>query len=81
MTTNSKIQNHILITEMILENSDETLYEITFHGTAEDYGFSDTTDYLTAVDAEEIAKDVQIETNAIIAWEGTKPSGMTGVEI
>mgnify|MGYP000403897844 FL=1 len=36
--------------------------------------FSDESDYLTAVDAHEIAVEVANETGSQIKWEGTKPS-------
>lgn len=53
----------------------DDLYSIHFEGSAEDFGFSDESDYLTAVDAHEIAVDVAQETDSEIIWEGiNKPS-------
>lgn len=69
--TTNEIENKVVITEMA---DQEELYEVTFHGAAEDYGFSDETDYLSAVDADEIAKDVAEETGSIVVWEGYKPA-------
>ena len=50
------------------------MYSVHFKGKAEDYGFSDESDYLTDVDAHEIAVEVASETGSQIKWEGTKPS-------
>jgi len=61
----------VVISEM---HGEEDLYELSFHGCAEDYGFSDQTDELSDVDAHEIALDVAQSTGAIICWEGYKPA-------
>ncbi len=55
-------------------DGEEGLYSIHFEGRAEDFGFSDESDYLSAVDAHEIAVDVANETNSEIVWEGSIPS-------
>ena len=74
--------NHVIISEITLENSDDELYEVTFHGKAEDYGYDNETDYLSAVDAEEIAKEVAEEMGSIIAWDCIKPSNSyTGISL
>lgn len=63
---------NVTISDMFEEDCDE-LYEISFEGTADDYGFSDQTDELEAGDAFEVAKDVAEETNSSITWEGSCP--------
>lgn len=63
--------DRVIIHEM--DGQDE-LYSLHFEGAAEDFGFSDESDYLTAVDAHEIAVDVAEETGSEIVWEGTKPA-------
>lgn len=63
--------NKVLISEMIEKDG---LYEVTFHGSAEDYGFSNETDYLSAEEAYEIAMEVSGETNSVVVWDGYKPS-------
>lgn len=65
------MSDKIITTEM---HEEDSLYEVTFKGAAEDYGFSDQTDYLEAGDAFEIAEDVAKETNSTIIWEGYKPA-------
>lgn len=64
-------ENKIVIDEMIDEDE---LYEISFYGSAEDFGFSDQTDELSDVDAFEIAKEVSEATGAPIIWNCYKPS-------
>ena len=56
----------VIITEM---HDEEELYEVSFEGSADDFGFSDQTDELEGVDAFEIAVDVAGETNSAIVWE------------
>jgi hypothetical protein len=75
----SNYNNHVIISEV--GEQEETLYEVTFHGIAEDFGFDDSTDYLSAPEAEEIAKDVASDMNSTIVWECSKPSGYAGIEI
>lgn len=53
------------------EETEEELYEVTFEGTAEDYGFSDQSDELEQADAYDIAREVAEETNSAITWEGS----------
>ncbi|KAB0482331.1 hypothetical protein F7Q91_02710 [Vibrio chagasii] len=65
------MQDLVIIHEM---DGEDELYSLHFIGKAEDYGFSDESDYLTAVDAHEIAAEVARETDSQIKWEGTKPS-------
>jgi len=62
--------SRIIITEMIGEDS---LYDVSFEGSAEDYDPSDQTDYLSDIDAFEIAEDARHQTGAKIVWEGYKP--------
>jgi hypothetical protein len=71
MTDKVIIKNQVIITEMPEEDS---LYELTFTGSAEDYGFSNETDYLTPEDAFESAEEVAKETDSTIVWEGYKPA-------
>lgn len=49
------------------------LYSLHFEGSAEDYGFNDVSDCLSAEDAHEIAVEVANETGSTIVWEGMKP--------
>ncbi len=56
----------VIITEM---PDEEELYEVSFEGSADDFGFSDQTDELEDTDAFEIAVDVAGETNSAIVWE------------
>lgn len=72
--------NRIIISSIVDEEEEEELYEITFEGQAEDYGYNDSTDYLSDVDVEEIAKEVQLETNSLIIWECSKPNYCVGFE-
>lgn len=55
-------------------DGEDGLYEITFEGTAEDFGFSDESDYLTAEDVYDIAKEVADETNSAIEWIDQVPA-------
>ncbi len=73
--TASEVVDKVIISEMCDDDStsEDSQYEVTFHGAAEEYGFSDSTDYLNAVDAFEIAEDVAGETGSVIIWEGSKP--------
>tara|TARA_B100000073_G_C23717539_1_gene566482 strand:- start:1300 stop:1506 length:207 start_codon:yes stop_codon:yes gene_type:complete len=64
------IEDRIVIDEMIDE---ENLYEVSFHGAAEDFGFSDQTDELSVEDAYEIAKEVSLATGSAIVWDCYKP--------
>ena len=64
------IEDRIVIDEMIDE---ENLYEVSFHGAAEDFGFSDQTDELSVEDAYEIAKEVSHATGSAIVWNCYKP--------
>ncbi|ELI5720941.1 hypothetical protein RRK67_004068 [Vibrio fluvialis] len=65
------MQGKVIIHEM---DGEDELYSIHFEGSAEDFGFSDKSDELSAVDAHEIAVDVANETHSEIIWEGSKPS-------
>lgn len=65
------IKDRIVIDEMIDE---ENLYEVSFHGAAEDFGFSDQTDELSVEDAYEIAQDVSHATGSAIVWNCYKPA-------
>lgn len=66
-----KVEGKVIIHEM--EGQSE-LYSLHFEGNAEDFGFNDTSDYLNAEDAHEIALEVASETDSIISWEGMKPA-------
>ncbi|CAM3931162.1 hypothetical protein [Vibrio aquimaris] len=61
----------VIIHEM---DGEDELYSLHFEGSAEDFGFSDQSDELTAIEAHEIAVDVAEETDSEIVWEGSKPS-------
>ncbi len=81
MPNEAKEPNQVIIHEMDEEGMEhrrdgdaETLYSLHLKGDAEEYDFSDESDYLSAEDAHEIAQDVADETGAQIVWEGTKPS-------
>jgi hypothetical protein len=52
----------------------EELYSLYFEGAAEDYGFSEQSDLLSASDAHEYALEVAEETDSEIVWEGYKPA-------
>lgn len=60
----------VIIHEM---DGNSELYSLHFEGAAEDYGFDDVSDCLSAVDAHEIAVEVANETGSTIVWEGMKP--------
>lgn len=72
--------NHVVISECQEEDAPEVLYEVNFFGPAEDYGFDDITDFLTAEDAAAIAQDVAEDCNSTIVWECIKPGGLPGTE-
>lgn len=65
------VQDKVIIHEM---DGQDGYYSIHFEGAAEEFGFSDKSDYLSAEDAYEIAKDVAEETQSKIVWEGIKPA-------
>jgi len=71
--------NAVIISE--IGEQDETLYELSFVGEAEDLDYSgNQTDYINADEAIEIAEDVAQESGAKIYWECIKPSGAPGIE-
>lgn len=70
-STVDPMADKVIIHEM---EGEEELYSLHFEGSAEDFGFSDKSDELTAADAHEIAVEVADATGADIVWEGTKPS-------
>ncbi|MEZ9708670.1 hypothetical protein AB4254_08360 [Vibrio breoganii] len=66
--------NKVIIHEMCPETTgQEDLYELHFEGTDDFGGFDTQSDYLSAVDAHEIAIDVADEYDAKIEWSGMKP--------
>ncbi|GIC77697.1 hypothetical protein [Moritella sp. F3] len=75
-----KYTNHVIISEIGDDNQEETLYEVSFTGRAEEYGYDNQTDYLDAIEAEAIAIEVADHTKTEIVWECTKPnSSFAGV--
>ena len=61
----------VIISEM---DGEDGLYSLHFTGKADEFGFSDESDYLSAEDALEIAEEVASETGSHIVWEGYKPA-------